>query len=170
MAPEPFQPSTESTMNPMPHHKHVLLSLAALVAGCSSVPVQPVKQPPQGARAQVVVFRENALAASLVPLSVGAGGKAFASLGNDEKVAVDLPPGAVEVFVQARSAEPTRVRLNLQKDATVCLRTSANPNAFAKALVPISLMATGYHFYLDEVTCPAAPELAKYKNIAVTYE
>lgn len=154
----------------MPHTKYLLLAFAALMTACSSLPLQTLKEPPKDARAQVLVFRENAMAASLVSLTVGVNGQAFAMLGNDDKVSVALPPGPADVFVQARSAEPTRVRVDLAHGSTVCLRTSANPSAFAKALVPIALMTKGYHFYLDQVPCPAEDVLSRYKSVPVAYE
>lgn len=119
---------------------------------------------------EVIVYRESAFAAGGVGLAVGANGKAFAMIGNSEKVRVALPAGQHEVFVQARSAEPSRVRIEVRKAAVVCLRTSASPGTYAKALLPIALMATGYHFYLDEVPCPALTELSQYKDVPVSYQ
>jgi hypothetical protein len=77
--------------------------------------------------------------------------------------------GRQEFFVQARSAEPTTLLVNVQTTSPVCLRTRASSSTYAKAIVPIALMATGYHFHLDEVPCPSKEELAKYKDVAVTY-
>lgn len=52
-------------------------------------------------------------------------------------------------------------RLNITQGAAVCLRTSSSPSTYANVLLPITLIATGYHFYLDPVSCPNAEELAK---------
>jgi hypothetical protein len=117
-----------------------------------------------------LVFRESAFAAGGVGLTVGVGSVAYANIGNAEKVRAVLSAGEHELFVQARSAEPTKVRISLKKDSVVCLRTSSSPDTYAKVAVPIALMATGYHFYLDQVPCPAASELAKYTDVPVAYQ
>jgi hypothetical protein len=105
-----------------------------------------------------------------VALKVGSGASAFANLENSEKVRAMFPAGEHEIFVQARSAEPTKVRITVEKTVPVCLRTSANPNTYAKVVIPITLILTGYHFYLDQVPCPPPAELAKYKDVPVTYQ
>lgn len=146
------------------------LLLALTLAGCASAPVRSLSRPQPGAAGEVLVYRESAFAAGAVGLTVGRGENAFAVLSNGEKVRAHLPAGEHEIFVQARSAEPSKVRVSVKPGATICLRTSSSPGTYAKVLVPITLIATGYHFYLDEVPCPAAPELAKYKDVQVTYE
>lgn len=143
--------------------------LVTSLAGCASQPIVAIPKPPPSARAEVVVFRESSLIAGGVSLAVGANGSAFAALSNSDYVVADMAPGEREIFVQARSAEPTRVQVKLQHGSRVCLRTSASPSTVAKVAVPIVLIATGYHFYLDEVPCPSAEELAKYKLIPVSY-
>jgi hypothetical protein len=148
---------------------HLLLPIAATLAGCASAPLVPLDRPSPEKRGEVIVYRESALAAAAVGLTVGTGANAFAVIGNDEKVRALLPTGEHEVFVRARSAEPSKVRVNLRNGETVCLRTSSSPSTYAKVLVPITLIATGYHFYLDQVPCPAQAELSKYKDVAVTY-
>lgn len=139
------------------------------LAGCASAPVSPLTRPGTESQGEVIVFREYAFAAGGVGLAVGANNSAFASIGNDEKVRAAFPLGSQEFFVQARSAEPTKLLVNVQKESPVCLRTSASPSTYAKVAVPIALIATGYHFYLDEVPCPAKEELAKYRDVPVTY-
>lgn len=104
-----------------------------------------------------------------VSLAVGTGGSAFASLSNSDYVIADISPGEREIFVQARTAEPTKIQVKLKHGSRVCLRTSASPGTLAKVAVPITLILTGYHFYLDEVPCPSAEELAKYKLVPVSY-
>lgn len=145
-----------------------LLAVLAL-AGCASTPVAPLAQPAAGTEGEVIVFREYAFAAGGVGVTVGAGGSGFVVLANDQKVRARVPAGEYEIFAQARTAEPSKVRIQVAKGETVCLRTSANPNTFGKVLIPPVLMLTGYHFYLDRVPCPTEAELAKYKDVAVTY-
>lgn len=146
----------------------VALALA-LLAGCASVPVVPLPRPADSARSEVLIYRESSFIASGVGLTVGTGAQAFAVLANSEYVQVSLPAGTQDIYVQARTAKPTRVALNLSHGARACLRTSASPSTAAKVLVPITLIATGYHFYLDEVPCPSADMLAKYKVVPVSY-
>ena len=146
----------------------VLVSL--MLDGCASAPILPLPRPAANTGGEVVVFRQHALAAGGVDLAVGADDKAFALLSNDEKTRALLPVGEHEIYVRARSAEPTKVRVMVKMGSTVCLRTSADPNTFIKALVPITLIATGYHFFLDEVPCPPQAELARYRDVLVTYE
>ncbi|MEO8022823.1 hypothetical protein [Polaromonas sp.] len=147
-----------------------LLAIGLFITGCASNPVLPLAKPSKELQAEVIVFRESAFAAGGVAATVGVGGKAFANLSNDEKVLVLLSAGKHEIHVQARSAEPTRFRVSLVKGETICLRTSASPSTYAKVVVPITLMATGYHFFLDKVPCPSDDVLGKYKNVAVTYQ
>lgn len=148
---------------------YLLVTALASLAGCASQPLTAIRKPSPTAQAEVVVFRESSFIAGGVSLTVGTGSSAFASISNSEYVSVNLPTGEQDIFVQARTADPTRVRLALQAASRVCLRTSASPSTLAKVLVPVTLMASGYHFYLDAVPCPSAEELAKYKRVLVTY-
>lgn len=117
----------------------------------------------------MLVYREFALTAGGVGLAVGTGKSAFAYLSNSEYVVAELNQGEHEIFVQARSAEPSKVRVVLKAGDRVCLRTSASLGTLAKVVIPIALIATGYHFHLDEVPCLPTSELAKYKEVAITY-
>lgn len=146
-----------------------LIIAFASLAGCASYPFTAIPMPSPTAQAEVVVFRESSFIAGGVSLTVGTGSSAFANISNSEYVSVNLPTGEQDIFVQARIANPTRVRLTLQPASRVCLRTIASPSTLAKVLVPVILMTTGYHFYLDEVPCPSAEELAKYKQVTVIY-
>lgn len=147
-----------------------LIATGLCMAGCASNPVFPLAKPSKELQAELVVFRESAFAAGGVAATVGVNGKAFVNLSNDEKAQVLLLPGEHEIYVQARSAEATRLRVSLTKGETLCLRTSASPSTYAKVVIPITLIATGYHFYLDKVPCPSDDVIAKYKKIAVTYQ
>jgi len=156
----------------MSFHTRLLPSLIAAVAlaGCASGPVSPLSRPSPESQGEVIVFRESAFVAGGVALKVGSGASPFANLENSEKVRAMFPAGEHEIFVQARSADPTKVRITVEKSAPVCLRTSANPNTYAKVVIPVTLISTGYHFYLDQVPCPPPDELAKYKDVPVTYQ
>ncbi len=151
-------------------YSFLLLATLITLAGCSSMPVSSIPRPTPDNEGEVLVFRTSAFIAGGVTLTVGVGNEAFANIGNGDQVRALLPTGAQEIFVRARSAEPTRVRVNITKGARVCLRTSSDPGTIAKVIVPIILIATGYHFYLDEVPCPTSEELAKYKLVPVAYQ
>lgn len=148
----------------------IIVTAVVTLAGCASAPLMPLTRPNVDSQGEIVVFREYAFAAGGVGLTVGANNAAFASLGNTEKVRAFLPLGSHDLFVQARAAEPTTLKVNIQPGSLVCLRASANPSTYAKVVIPITLMVTGYHFYLDEVACPSTQELAKYKDVQVTYK
>lgn len=146
------------------------LTVGLALAACASTPTQPLTEPPAASRGEIVVYRESAFAAGGVSVSVGVDGRRFANLDNADFARARLAAGSHEVLVQARSAEPTRLQVQLDAGQTVCLRTSASPGTYAKAAVPIALIATGYHFYLDVVPCPTAEQLAKYKPVPVSYQ
>lgn len=148
----------------------LLLPITLALCACASAPVQTLVRPPADTQGEIVVFRESAFAAGAVGLAVGVNGKPVAYLDNTEKVRLLLPAGPHSLYVQARSAEPTRVTVQVAPGTSVCLRTSANSNTHLKIIVPITLMTTGYHFHLDPVRCPSADELAKYKDNPVTYQ
>lgn len=148
----------------------VIVVAAILISACASAPVVPLPRPAADAQGEVIIFRESAFVAGGFAVSVGSGSRAFATLSNSEKVRAAFPTGEHEIYVQARSAEPTRVRVTVRKGATVCLRTSSSPSTYLKVVVPIALMVTGYHFYLDELPCPPAEELSKYKDAPVSYQ
>lgn len=147
----------------------LLATALTLLSGCASQPIVAIPKPSPDAQAEVTVFRESSFIAGGVSLAVGAGTVAFASIGNSEFVTAFLPVGEQEIFVQARTAEPTKVRLTLRHGSRTCLRTSSSPSTLAKVVIPITLIASGYHFYLDEVPCPTSEEFSKYKQIPVSY-
>jgi hypothetical protein len=144
--------------------------VCALLSACSSAPLRPLPTPPAGNFGEVVVYREWAFAAGGIPLTVGVKDGGFVLLSNSEKVTARFPPGDHEVFVQARSSEPTRLRLTVKNGEVLCLRTSASPSTYGKVALPPILMITGYAFYLDEVPCPSHDELSKYKEVGPSYE
>lgn len=141
----------------------------AAIAGCASQPITSIPRPASDNQGEVIVYRESSFIAGMVSLTVGVGNDAIASVDNTEYVRILLPPGEHEIFVRARSADPTRLRITVSKNGRVCLRTSASSSALAKAIVPITLIATGYHFYLDELPCPNDADLQQYKAIPVVY-
>lgn len=150
----------------------VLATLASsliVLGGCTSSPTFPLVRPSPPQQAELAVFRDPAFAAGGVALAVGVDGVAFANLGNGDRVRALLPSGEHSICVQARSAQPTCLKVALASGTAAYLRTSASPGAYAKALVPVTLMATGYHFHLDEVPCPTANDLAKYGEVTVDY-
>ena len=147
-----------------------LLIMVIALAGCASTPISPLTRPSPEMQGEVIIFRESAFAAGGASLKVGTGTSVFATLNNTEKVRAMFPAGEHEFFVQARNGNPTRIRVTVEQMAPVCLRTSANPSAYIKAAVPIILALTGYDFYLDQVACPPPGELAKYKDVSVTYQ
>ena len=154
---------------PMRRRATLLLAAALLLPGCSAMPVAPLPRTPPDGAGEVLVFREPAFLAGGLTLAVGAGATAFANIGNGEQVVAELPVGDHEIFVRTWTAEPTKLRIKIQPGARVCLRTTANPDKAARAVVPVVLMTTDYSFYLDPVPCPAAGELARYKLVPVTY-
>ena len=153
-----------------PSRTSILITGVCLLVGCASAPVTPLSRTSADSQGEVIIYREYAFAAGGVGLAVGTKNAVFANINNDEKVRALLPVGAQELFVQARSAEPTKLTVNVQKSSPVCLRTSASPNTYAKVAIPITLIVTGYHFYLDEVPCPSSEVLGKYKDVVVTYK
>ncbi len=151
-----------------PYAHLILAATLVSLAGCS-LPVVAIAKPSPTAQAEVIVFRESSFIAAGVSLTVGAGNVAFARISNSEYVSANLPAGEQDIFVQARSAEPTIVHLSLKHGSRVCLRTTSSSDTVAKVFVPITLMATGYHFDLDEVPCPSADGFAKYTQVPVNY-
>ena len=145
-------------------------SLVVLFAtGCSSLPVVPLPTPDVANRAEVVIYRVYAFNAGGVSLTVGTGGQAFASLDNREYVAAFVPSGGRPFFVQARSADPTTLTLELKPGDRACLKTEADPGNLGKALLPPLLIASGYRFTLEQVPCPSEGEFAKYRRVNVEY-
>jgi hypothetical protein len=147
-----------------------VVAMSAFLTGCASNPTFPLALPSSEQQGEVTVFRESRLVAVGVTLTVGVDGRAFANVGNGQKVMAKLSDGIREIYVQARGAEPTKVRINLSPGSFICLRASANYNTLAKGLVPIALIATGYSFHLDEVPCPPSAEIEKYSSVIVSYQ
>ena len=147
----------------------IVVSALLSLAGCSSLPIVAISKPSPTAQAEVVIYRESSLIAGFVSLTVGSGNIAFANISNSEYVTANLPAAEQDIFVQARMAAPTIVHLSLQPGSRVCLRTSSSSSTLYKVLVPATLIATGYHFYLNEVPCPSPEELSKYTQVPVNY-
>lgn len=143
--------------------------LPILLAGCAGQPITPLARTSPDNQGEVVIYRESSFIAGAVPLAVGADSNAFASIGNSEYVRALLAPGKHEIFVRARSAEPTRLNISVALSGHVCLKTRSSSDTIAKVLVPPVLMASGYHFDLEEVSCPSETALEKYTLVPVSY-
>ena len=143
--------------------------MVLIAVGCSSLPVVPLSAPDVANRAEVVIYRVYSFNAGGVSLTVGTGGQAFANLSNTEYVAAFVPPGSRPFFVQARSADPTTLTVELKPGERACLKTEADPGNLGKVLLPPLLIATGYRFTLEQVPCPSESEFAKYKRVNVEY-
>lgn len=142
---------------------------AAVLWGCAAVPVEPLPALSEGASAELLVYRTPSFVAGGVTAAVGSAGKAFAHLDNADYVVARLAPGDREVFVQARSAKPTLLRLSLRAGARTCVRVAPDFSAQAKAMSAGALTSTGYAFVADTVACPTAAGLAGYKAKEVRY-
>jgi hypothetical protein len=140
-----------------------------LLAACSSVSLSPLPATDPANRAEVLIFRVYAFNAGGLSLAVGMGNEAFAKLENSEYVVALVAAGNADFFVQVRTAEPTRVRVNLKAGDEICLKTEADPENLGKVLLPPALMATGYRFTLAHVVCPSEAELLNYKRVSATY-
>ena len=147
-----------------------VLVVAASLTACASTPTLPLARPSAQQQAEVVVYRESSFIAGGVSLTVGVNGRAVANIGNSDKIRALLPAGEHEFFVQARSATPTKVKVQLEPGASVCLRTSSSASTLAKVAVPITLIASGYYFYLNQISCPPKTDLDKYKEVPVAYQ
>ena len=147
-----------------------VLFVASLLTACASAPTFPLAKPSAQEQAEIVVYRESSFIAGGVSLTIGVNGKAIANVSNSDRIRVLLPAGEHEVFVQARSATPTKVKVQLERGAFVCMRTSSSASTLAKVAVPITLIVTGYYFYLDEVACPPKADLDKYKEVPIAYQ
>jgi hypothetical protein len=148
----------------------IAIALCSLLFGCASAPTSPLQRSSSDSQGDVIIFREHAFAASLVDVTVSTGASRIAVLANNEKTTVSLPLGTNEISTQARSAQPTKVQVLVKKEAPVCLRTSASPSTYPKAILFPALIVTGYYFYLDEIPCPSQAELSKYKDVQVVYQ
>jgi hypothetical protein len=141
----------------------------ALLAGCASSPVRPLQATDPATRAEVLVYREHALNAGAVSLTVGAGNDAFAVLEDQQFVIAELPAGRHVLFVRARSAEPTTREVQLAPGQRACFRALADPINIARALVPGWMLATGYRFMLDPAPCPSRRSSEAYEQVPVVY-
>jgi hypothetical protein len=146
------------------------IAFLSVLFGCASAPTSPLPRSSADSQGEVIIFREHAFAASLVDVVVSSGESRIAVLSNNQKASVALPLGPVDIAVQARSAQPTKAQVLVKKETPVCLRTSASPSTYPKAVVFPVLIVTGYHFYLDEIPCPPPAELSKYKDVPVVYQ
>ena len=144
--------------------------IAASLAACASNPTFPLSRPSSQQQAEVLIYRESSIIAAGVTLTVGVNGRAVANMSNNEKVRALLPAGAHEIYVQARSAAPTKINVKLEPGTSACFRAIASTSTLAKGLVPIVLMASGYEFNLGQVACPEKAYLDKYKEQPVSYQ
>lgn len=152
----------------------VLLILVVCITGCVHGPysVTRLKIPDESNRAEVVVFRgPAALNAGSVLAAFGTADEFYVMLRRREYASLFLPPQTYQFYVRDIGRAPSiAVTVNLKANDRRCLKVSASSANFAKALVPIILMATGYSFYLEEVNCPSHEELENYSRVDVEYE
>jgi hypothetical protein len=143
--------------------------LGTLLAGCASAPLVKPPLPDASNRSEVIVLRDRALNAGGVGLTFGVDEQAYLTLSNGDYASVYVTPGLHRFFVQARSAEPTVLSVELKPGERRCLRTVADAANLGRAVVPLALMTMGYSFLLDEVKCPSAEQLSKRSRVDVEY-
>lgn len=86
-----------------------------------------ISRPSIDLQSEVLFFRESAFIAGGVPLTVGADGAAFAEVRNGHLVRALLAAGEHEIFVQARSAEPTKLQVVARAGSTILDQYTETP-------------------------------------------
>jgi hypothetical protein len=160
-----FQNFLDELMKVLP----LVVVFAVLLAGCASAPHVKPPLPEASNRSEVVILRDRALNAGGVGLTFGVDEQAYLTLSNGDYASVYVTPGTHRFFVQARSADPAVLSVDLKAGERRCLRTVADVANLGRAVVPLALMTMGYSFLLDEVKCPSNEELAKRPRVDVEY-
>ncbi|MBE0620345.1 MAG: hypothetical protein IH605_07105 [Burkholderiales bacterium] len=144
--------------------------LCLSLIGCTPAHIVRLSAPPESERAEVLVHRESAFNHGGVGLVFGADKRDFVQLNNGEYARLYLPSGNHSFFVRSTQADkPYELSASLLANQTTCFKASANPENFAKALLPFTFHLSN-SFLLERVSCLSEAEIAKYSSVKVEYE
>jgi hypothetical protein len=100
----------------------------------------------------------------------GSNGNDFVALYNNEYAQITIPSGFHVVFVRSTQGDkPYTLPVTLSPNEKKCFKAYANPENYAKALLPIAYLF-GNTFRLTAISCPTKEELAKYSSAAAPNE
>ncbi len=149
----------------------VALVVSSLLAGaCTPANLTRLRMPVESQRAEVLIYRESSVLASLGGLIFGANRQDYVILSNGSYAQIYLSPNTYEFFVRSTGADqPYVLGITLSANTRKCLKGYPNPSNILKSLLFIPAYYMGNTFLLEEVACPSSEELPKYSKVAVQY-
>lgn len=147
-----------------------LIAAAIALSACTPAKLVRPQAVEEGRRAEVMVFRDSQFNAVGATMVVGINDKEYAQMGTREYVRWFVQPGPQTVFVRSTQADkPFQLPVDLAVGSFTCLKASADPANFAKALVPIVMHWTST-FMLEQVSCPTNTELERFQRLEIRYD
>jgi len=147
-----------------------VLLLCISVVGCTTpAHIVHLNMPSESERVEILVWRESSINVWGHRLVFGADERDIVQLSNGEYAHLYLPTGSHRLYVRSTLAdEPYELTASLEANKKACLKTSANPLNYAKALIPFTLNFSN-SFFLEPVSCLSDIEMAKYTLVPVEY-
>ncbi|MFN3579993.1 MAG: hypothetical protein ACK4VV_05925 [Pseudomonas sp.] len=135
-----------------------------LVSGCATVSRDMALTTEGSPQSEVMIYRPGAFPAGAGGMLVGYSDQYFGSLRNNQYMRVRLDSGIYDFQVKANGSPASSLRVNLEPDAAVCLRSNINPAVATVVLLPFASNMIAW-FQLSQVECPDASVLADYTEV-----
>jgi hypothetical protein len=143
----------------------LLVLLVFIISGCSTVTKNMELATEGHAQTEVTLYRPSAFPAAANGMLVGLDEKYFVSLKNNQYVKIKINSGTYNFQVKANGSPASSLRINLEPNKKVCLKSNINPAVAGVAIVPLVANMVSW-FQLSEVTCPDGDFFAKYFEVS----
>jgi hypothetical protein len=138
--------------------------------GCTSANIRPLTTPSEENAATIIVYRASAFNQGAVPSIISIDGVDVASLYNTSYSEIRVAFGQHVLAVRSNQADKgDTADISIRKNQVLIFEIYANPNNYAKTLVPIAFFF-GKSFLLKEIENGDREKIRNnYEYIPVTY-
>ncbi len=148
----------------------IVLILIIWLQGCTSANIRPLAAPSEENSATILVYRTSAFNQGGVPSIISVDGADVASLYNTSYTEIRVTSGQHVLAVRGNQADKgDTADISIRKNQVLIFEAYANPNNYAKTLVPIAFFF-GKSFLLKEIENGDREKIRNnYEFIPVTY-
>lgn len=143
--------------------KTLFLLFVLFLSGCSSVTNNMMLATEGTPQTEVILYRPSAFPAAANGMLVGFNENYFATLRNNQYIRVKINSGTYDFQAKANGSQASNLKLTLEPDQKVCIKSNINPTVAAAALIPLVANMVSW-FQLSEVPCPDDSFFADYSE------